>query len=151
MTCATAIGCIHWSHPHPFQRLYFNKLMWIFFIDFHSNDTHFGFGVEKESLRHCSSLPCVLDGEALFIEDLKQADNLTHQTSLAYLDLGNATVNKFEVEITAHASGDIFLINCSLYRYINCLQSPPFWSIVSAGPFLSSQLLKWMLMYLKKE
>lgn len=38
-------------------------------------------------MRHCSSLPSILDGEASFVEDLKQVDEVTHRTSLAYLDL----------------------------------------------------------------
>nr|XP_054772136.1 uncharacterized protein LOC129280107 [Lytechinus pictus] len=48
-----------------------------------------GFGINKGEIHHTASLPDVLEGEASFIEDIPNADQVTHHTSLVYLDLEN--------------------------------------------------------------
>lgn len=60
------------------------------------------FGINKGEIHHTASLPDVHEGEASFIEDLPNADKLTHRTSLVYLDLENDDDSRTPHVINGH-------------------------------------------------
>lgn len=58
--------------------------------------------VNKGELHHTPSLPDVLEGEAGFLEDLSNADKVTHRLSLVYLDLENDDDSRSPHVINGH-------------------------------------------------
>lgn len=59
-------------------------------------------GINKGEIHYTASVPDVPEGEASFIEDLPNADKLTHRTSLVYLDLENDDDSRTPHVINGH-------------------------------------------------
>ncbi|XP_072170242.1 uncharacterized protein [Diadema setosum] len=71
-------------------------------ITHNSSESYWLNAADLEAIHHCSSLPDILEGEASFLEDLPNADDVGHRISLVYLDLENDDESRTPHVINGH-------------------------------------------------